>query len=106
MSVREDQTIVMVNNSQHFNAILPDARNLRPGHTVMFLPWQSSYSHGIATSNAKIKYKAKLYDWILVKSTSGGRVVIVVCVYIGSVNGYHTWMAGTLDQGGIEYGNN
>lgn len=106
VSVREDQTIVMVNNSQHFNAILPDARNLRPGHTVMFLPWQSSYSHGIATSNAKIKYKAKLYDWILVKSTSGGRVVIVVCVYIGSVNGYHTWMAGTLDQGGIEYGNN
>lgn len=105
-----NQTVVMVNNSQHFNIFLPDARNLKPGHTVKFIPWQSSYSHGIAADsgnyNAKIKYKATLYDWILVKSTSGGRVVIVECTYVGNVNGYNTWVAGTLGQDGIEYGNN
>lgn len=105
-----NQTVVMVNNSQHFNIFLPDARNLKPGHTVKFIPWQSSYSHGIAVDsgnyNAKIKYKATLYDWILVKSTSGGRVVIVECTYVGNVNGYNTWVAGTLGQDGIEYGNN
>ena len=105
-----NQTVVMVNNSQHFNIFLPDARNLKPGHTVKFIPWQSSYSHGIAADsgnyNAKIKYKATLYDWILVKSTSGGRVVIVECTYVGNVNGYNTWVAGTLGQDGIEYCNN
>ena len=105
-----NQTVVMVNNSQHLNIFLPDARNLKPGHTVKFIPWQSSYSHGIAADsgnyNAKIKYKATLYDWILVKSTSGGRVVIVECTYVGNVNGYNTWVAGTLGQDGIEYGNN
>lgn len=105
-----NQTVVMVNNSQHFNIFLPDTRNLKPGHTVKFIPWQSSYSHGIAADsgnyNAKIKYKATLYDWILVKSTSGGRVVIVECTYVGNVNGYNTWVAGTLCQDGIEYGNN
>ena len=105
-----NQTVVMVNNSQHFNIFLPDARNLKPGHTVKFIPWQSSYSHGIAADsgnyNAKIKYKATLYDRILVKSTSGGRVVIVECTYVGNVNGYNTWVAGTLGQDGIEYGNN
>ncbi len=105
-----DQTVVMVDNSQHFNIFLPDARNLKPGHTVKFIPWSSSYSHGIVADNgnfgARIKYKANLYDWIQVKSASGGRVVIVECTYVGKVNGYHTWVAGTLDQGGIEYGNN
>ena len=105
-----DQTVVLVNNSQHFNVFLPDARNLKPGHTVKFIPFQSSYSHGIIADsgnyNAKIRYKNNLYDWIQVNSVSGGRVVIIECTYIGVFGGYRNWVAGVMNQDGISYGNN
>lgn len=105
-----DQTVVLVNNSQHFNVFLPDARNLKPGHTVKFIPLQSSYSHGIIADSgnygAKIRYKNSLYDWVYVNSVSGGRTAIIECTYIGIFGGYRNWVAGVLNQDGISYGSN
>ncbi|WP_065218070.1 MULTISPECIES: hypothetical protein [Butyricimonas] len=105
-----DQNVVLVNNSQHFNVFLPDARNLKPGHTVKFIPLQSSYSHGIIADSgnygAKIRYKNSLYDWVYVNSVSGGRTAIIECTYIGIFGGYRNWVAGVLNQDGISYGSN
>lgn len=106
-----EDTVVLVNNgTTHFNIFLPDARDIRPGHTVVFIPWQSSGSHGIIASPdnsivVKVLYKGSLYNWISVDSKSGGRTATVYVTFIGKSGTSYIWTAGTMAQDGINYGN-
>lgn len=104
-----NETMVFVNNgTTKINIILPDPRNLRPGHTIIFIPWQSSGDFGIVPNSAapgKIVYKGSLYEWALGHSVSGGRTATIHATFVALSGGQYLWVAYAMDQPGIKYGN-
>lgn len=105
-----ENTVVLVNNANNINVYLPNPTLIKPGHTVYMIPYSSSYAHGIIANYnyapCRMAYKGSLYDKIIVSAVSGGRTAAIMCVYMGVIGSYHTWVAGTLDQSGISYGSN
>lgn len=102
--IGNDDEYILCTNSDKINLTLPPSP--RQGKTVLIKQTGSGEVGLIPSSGHKIYRRGNTLNWGLIKSKNGGVTILAVATYIGYINGADCWVINSMDEPGLDFGNN